>query len=119
MFEVSVKGDWTGWLRSFLEVCRDTCSTSVAIIDQLISLQGQYREAAMNRFRSNNILILIDQLFETPVVSAPMVMQLLGVTHRAARMTISNLEELGILEKVSGPAMPQYYAARSILRAGD
>ncbi len=119
MFLVSSKGEWTSWLSFFLEICRDTCITSIEVIDRIIQLQNSYRENAMTLFRSNNVLILIDQLFSTPVVTTPMVRDILGVTHRAARMTIANLEQIGVLEKVEGPTMPEYFAAREILRAGN
>ncbi len=117
MFDVSTKGRWTEWLQFFLSICTDTCRTSNKLIDDLIALQGQYRELAMSNFRSNNVVIVIDHLFSSPVVSTPMVKKLLGVTHRAARLTIANLEQIGVLEKVQGPSMPEYFAARTILRA--
>ncbi|WP_187969992.1 Fic family protein [Aquibium microcysteis] len=117
MFDVSSKGRWTQWLHFFLSVCTDTCVTSNRLIDGLISLQNEYRELAMSKFRSNNVVIVIDHLFSSPVVSTPIVKKLLGVTHRAARLTIANLEEIGVLEKVQGPSMPEYFAARAILRA--
>lgn len=119
MFAVSTAGDWTGWLRFFLKICQDTCRTSVEVIDRIIALQQNYRERAMAAFRSNNVIILIDHLFAAPVVSTPIVMRLLGVTHRAARMTIANLESLGVLEKLPGPSIPDYFVARAILRAGN
>lgn len=119
MFGVSTNGEWTAWIRFFLEICRDTCANSVEVIDRILNLQIHYRDKAMATFRSNNVLILIDQLFATPVVSTPTVRQLLGVTHRAARMTISSLEEIGVLEKIDGPTMPEYFAARGILKAGN
>jgi Fic family protein len=119
MFGVSTKADWTGWLNFFLEICRDTCQSSVEVIDRLLALQTEYRERAMANFRSNNVVMLIDHLFQSPVVSTPMVKDLLGVTHRAARMTIASLEQIGVLEKMEGLAMPEYFAARAILRAGS
>lgn len=119
MFAVSTKADWTGWLNFFLEICRDTCRSSVEVIDRLLMLQAEYRQSAMANFRSNNVIILIDHLFQSPVVSTPLVKDLLGVTHRAARMTIANLEQIGVLEKMEGHAMPEYFAARAILRAGS
>lgn len=117
MFDVSSKGAWTGWLQFFLEICSDTCLSTVRVIDRMIELQNDYRQRAMATFRSNNILILIDHLFMTPVVSAPTVQELLGVTHRAARMTIANLEQIEIVERVPGLSMPEFFAARGILRA--
>ncbi len=119
MFNVSARGEWSQWLGFFLSICRDTCSSSIELIDRLLDLQSNYRELAMANFRSNNIIILIDQLFSTPVVTTPMVRSILGVTHRAARMTIANLEEIGVLQKVEGPSMPEYFSARAILRAGE
>lgn len=119
MFNVSTAGEWSEWLRFFLTICKDTCSNSIELIDRLLELQARYRDLAMSKFRSNNIVILIDYLFSAPVVTTPMVRSLLGVTHRAARMTIANLEEIGVLEKVKGPSMPDYFAARAILRAGE
>lgn len=119
MFAVSTKGDWTGWLEFFLEICRDTCRSSIDVIDRLLALQADYRDRAIAIFRSNNVIIVIDHLFQSPVVSTPMVKDMLGVTHRAARMTIANLEQIGILEKIEGFSMPEYFAARAILRAGS
>jgi len=119
MFAVSVRGEWTQWLTFFLEICRDTCIGSISVVDRLVDLQQGYREQAMAKFRSNNVIILIDHLFSHPVVSTPMVQSLLGVTHRAARMTIANLEQIGVLHKVEGYAMPEYFAAGEILRAAS
>jgi len=119
MFNVSAFGQWTLWLKFFLNICRDTCDTSVQLIDRLVDLQQTYRSEVMARFRSNNVVILLEHLFAAPVVSTPMVRDMLGVTYRAARMTIANLEEIGVLEKVKGPTKPEYFAARSILRIGS
>lgn len=119
MFAVSTTGDWAGWVNFFLEICRDTCRSSIEVIDRILALQADYRETAMARFRSNNVIVLIDFLFQSPVVSTPIVKELLGVTHRAARMTIGNLEQIGVLEKMEGFAMPELFVARSILRAGS
>jgi hypothetical protein len=64
-------------------------------------------------------VILIDQLFSSPVISTPAVRNLLGVSHRAARMTIASLEQIGVLEKMEGPTMPEFFVARGILKAGS
>lgn len=119
MFDVSATGDWTGWLRFFLKACEDTCISSAEVVDRMLGLQAEYRERAMKEFRSNNVIILIDHLFSSPAVSTPIVQNLLGVTHRAARMTIANLEKIGILEKMDGFSMPEFFVAKGVLRAGS
>jgi Fic family protein len=116
MFSVSSKGNWTGWLSFFLEICNDTCIKSIYVIDRLLELQQTYRDRVVRQFRSSNNLIVIDQLFSSPIVTTTIVMKLLDVTRRAARLTIANLEQVGILEKLQLPGNVEYFAAREILR---
>jgi len=116
MFAVSTEGRWTEWLTFFLEICRDTCVTSVEVIDRILRLQEDYRERVLREFRSANNLILINHLFVSPVVTTTIVMNLVNVTRRAARMTIGNLEQVGILEKIDLDSAAEYFAAREILR---
>ena len=117
MFAVSANGEWTEWLIFFLGICVETCASTVTVIDRLLELQNRYIEAAMKAYRSNNVILLINQLFSTPSVTTTSVMDLLGVTRRAARLTIGNLEDLGVLEKIDGPTNPEFFMAREILRA--
>jgi Fic family protein len=116
MFAVSSEGDWTGWIRFFLEICAETCHSSVDVIDRILLLQGEYKRQAMSESRSSNPLILIDELFASPVISTPIAKNKLSVTHRAARQTIALLERLGIVEKMQGFNMPEYFIAREILK---
>ena len=119
LFALSTRGEWTNWISFFCEICTDTCHGSIAIIDRLLELQMQYRQDAMAKFRSNNNLQVIDQLFVNPVLTTRIVKDLLGVTRRAARMTIANLEEIGAVEHLTGTNMPEYFISRAILRAGE
>lgn len=116
MYAVSTKGEWTEWLAFFLEICADTCLRSVEVIDKLIELQGEYRALATQQFRSSNNIVVIDRLFSSPIVTTTIVMKLLDVTRRAARLTIANLEQIGALEKLDLPGNVEYFAAREILR---
>lgn len=115
MYNVSSKGNWTDWIRFFLEICYETCDTSNNIIDSLIFLNNKYKIEAMKKYRSNNVIRIIDEIFNSPVISTPIVERILGVTHRAARMTIGSLEELGILEKMQIGSKTDYFIAREIL----
>ncbi len=117
MFAVSTSGDWTGWIAFFLGICAQTCRISIGVVDSLFQLQQEYRRRVMGNSRSNNPLIIIDELFSSPVISTPMARDRLSVSHRAARQTIALLERLEILEKMQGFNMPEYFIARGILRA--
>jgi len=119
MFAVSAESAWTEWLHFFLEVCRDTCMTTTDVIDRLLAIQTEYIERAVRDFRSNNVIVLINQLFSTPVVTTSKVMDILHVTRRSARMSIASLEKIGVLEKVPGPTNPELFIAHEVLRAGS
>jgi Fic family protein len=114
MYNVSAKGEWTEWLAFFLRICADTCAKSVEIVDRLVQLNAEFKRKAMEKHRSNNVIQLIDEMFKSPVTSTPLVQKLLNVTPPAARQTIRNLEEIGLLEKMTFSAKPEYFIARSI-----
>jgi Fic family protein len=117
MYNVSARGEWDQWLLFFLKICSETCESSVKIIDRLDQLNRSYKDEAMRKFRSNNVIKLIDELFKSPVTSTPLVQKLLNVTARAARMTIANLETIGVLEKMHRSSKTDYFIARAILEA--
>lgn len=119
MFAVSARGAWTEWLTFFLNICSETCTASTALVDKLVSLNASYKEKAMQISRSHNPLTLIDELFSNPVISAPMARDKLGVTLRAARMSIATLEEAEIVQKIPGFNMPEYFVAREIVRIAE
>jgi Fic family protein len=114
MYNVSAKGDWTEWLTFFLRICADTCAKSVEIVDRLVQLNVEFKRKAMAKYRSNNVIQLIDEMFKSPVTSTPLVQKLLNVTPPAARKTIGSLEEIGLLEKMTFSSKPEYFIARSI-----
>lgn len=114
MYNVSAKGDWTEWLTFFLRVCADTCAKSVDIVDRLVQLNTEFKRKAMVKYRSNNVIQLIDEMFRSPVTSTPLVQKLLNVTPPAARKTIGSLEEIGLLEKMTFSSKPEYFIARRI-----
>lgn len=115
MFNVSVHGQWTAWIKFFLEICVETCVASSAVIDKLMALQERYRERVMDVSRSNNPLILLDFLFSVPVMTTPTAADILSVTPRAARSSIRTLEDAGALQKLEGTRKPELFVAREIL----
>jgi Fic family protein len=117
MFNVSARGDWDQWLLFFLKICSETCESSIKIINRLDQLNKDYKDEAMGKFRSNNVIKLIDEVFKSPVTSTPLVQKLLNVTARAARMTIANLETIGVLEKMQMSGKTDYFIARAILES--
>lgn len=115
MYEVSRRGDWIGWVRFFMEMLTLSAREAVATSDKLLALEAGYRQRLQAAGRSANLLNIVDQLFDTPVMSIPQIAENLGVTYRAAQMNVATLTGVGILEELQHTSNPKFYAARGIL----
>jgi Fic family protein len=68
--------------------------------------------------RSSALLgVLVDALFESPALTIPRAVQLLGVTHRAARLNVGKLVEAGVLSEVGDRPRNKLFLASGVLRA--
>jgi Fic family protein len=115
MYAVSQSGDWEGWIVFFLNVMRDSARNTITLAEQILSLQTSYRERLQRDYRSNNLLTVVDRLFEYPVVSIPMVQEHLDVTYHTARSTVETLVKEKILAEIPDKANPRLFAARDII----
>lgn len=115
MYAVSRKGDWEGWIIFFLNVMRDSARHTITLAEQILALQTRYRDELQRNYRSNNLLAVIDYLFEQPLVSIPTVKERLGVTYHAARKTVETLVAENILSEIPNKANPRLFAARDII----
>jgi Fic family protein len=97
LLRVSTHGDWDGWLRYVLEGVRVQADEAIELADRLQELHARYRRLLLDARATANALALVDMLFETPLVTARMVKERLGVSHPTARSTIRTLERAGIL----------------------
>lgn len=96
MYAVSARGAWEDWLSFFFDIVAESAGNTVARIDRLLRLRDDYVARATAASRSSNLLRLIDQMFDTPVMTAAKVAQTLGVTDAGARILLRQLVELGI-----------------------
>jgi Fic family protein len=97
MYRVSAEGAWLPWIGFFLETAAESALRAVKTIDAILSLQEDYRGRASAISRSNNLLAIIDMLFEVPVVQARDIVEKLRITDAASRVLLRQLVELGIL----------------------
>lgn len=86
--------------------------------DELTKLELDYR-TRIETSRSRVSHLLVDLLFTNLYVTASTVAQRLNVTPLSARASISDLQQRGILEEVTGRRSGRIYAAREIVRILD
>ena len=114
LYAVSASGDWTPWLRFFLEGVREQAADAVDRARKLRGLHEDYRRRLLEGRASANALRLADELPLVPVVSRRAVASLLGVTPAGASLVVDRLAEAGILQPLTG-GRPRLFAAHELL----
>lgn len=116
LLRVSTEGDWSNWIRFFLEGLRVAAVESSQKLGELLSLQREYHNLLRSARNSALLLTLVDQLFIAPVLTINQAAELMGVTHSAATTSIQKLIDAGIL-RIRRPGKPALYVADTILKA--
>jgi Fic family protein len=114
MLAVSQRGEWTPWVRFFLQGVAEQCDDAVGRAKRLVDLRDEYRQRLKRA--SGNVLTLIDELCARPAIGIPRAAEVLGVTYRAASLIVDKLEKAKILEEVTGRARDRVYVANEIVK---
>lgn len=114
LYRVSAFNEWEEWLNFFFEVVKNTAINSIATIDRIIALQEDYTARAKAASTSNNLVMVVDMLFESPVVRARDIVHRLEVTDAAARGLLQKLVALDILKEVK--IYPRAWLAVELIR---
>ena len=117
LLAVSTEGDWTGWLAFFLGAVEAQAADVVARALRLQALRDEYRALVATARSSGLLSVLVDALFETPAITIPRAVKALGITHRAARLNVEKLVDVGIVREVGSAARLRLFVAPDILRA--
>jgi Fic family protein len=115
---VREKGDWEGWLAFFLEgvaeVSVDATNTAREIVALREDLRGRI-SANLGR-RANSALVLLEALFQQPIVNVHAVGKLTGLSQPAANALTNALEEEGILVEITGKKTYRVFQFDAYLR---
>jgi Fic family protein len=118
LFNVSVSGEWEPWLRYFFEGVAAEATDASMRSRRLRGLQTAYRDRLQKSRQSGNTLRLLDELFASPIVTAPSAARLLNVSPEGARLILDRLVKADIL-RLDKASWPHYFVADEILRAID
>ena len=116
LYQVSLTGQWESWLGFFLDGVWEQAHDAVLRSRRVRQLQEQYRDRLQQTRASGNTLRLLDELFASPIMTAPQVAQILKVTPAGARLVLERLKEAEIVE-VLPETWPRFYVARELLAA--
>lgn len=116
LFRVSTHGDWERWLRFCLRGAKEQADDAVYRLDQFVGLKDRYHhEMGQISGASARLHLLIDGLFETPVVTIPQVAERVDVTYPTAKADVDRLVASGILKPGREDVRPMYFFAPAIM----
>lgn len=114
---VRERGDALPWIELFLTAVRSQAEDAVLRAQRIVTLREDYRAAAAT-IASNNAMMLVDLVCDTPIVSSRAVESGLGVTRPTALKLLRELEKVGVLvEGDAGPRGQRRYLARELMTA--
>ena len=98
------KGDWEGWLAFFLHGVAEVSAEATETARRILVLREEHRAAiteGLGRAAGNGHKVL-ESLFDRPIVSVPEIQSLIGTTYPAANNLVARMNELGILQEMTG-----------------
>ena len=111
---VRTHGDWTSWIRFFLQGVTEISTQAGEQARELHKLREQYRAQLRDK---PNALGLLDDLFTNPFMTISRAAKVLGKTPPTAKAAIDVLEENKILREASGRQWGRYYVCQPIMDA--
>jgi Fic family protein len=110
LFEISTKGDWSGWIEFCLRGTISQAKDSIRRCDLLRRLRDEFQEKVLRpTARTHRI---IEGLFSRPIVTTPQLAYQCHVTYPTAKADIDRLVEAGILTEVPDVYPTAYCAGR-------
>jgi Fic family protein len=116
LLDVSQSGNWTDWVRFFLNGVSEEARDAVARSNQLLALRQEYRKKLQTQKAPGRALELMEMLFVEPVVTVPGAKQRLNVTTPSAQQNVDKLVRAGIIREVTGKRRYRIFVAQKIMQ---
>jgi Fic family protein len=114
---VREKNDLLQWFRFFLVGVIETAKSSISTFDNILKLQKQVdRQIQPLGSRTANAQKILHCLYQRPMIDAAKVGQVTGVSPASAYKLIADLEQLGILNEITGGKRGKIYAFTAYLQ---
>jgi Fic family protein len=115
LLAVSMRGEWSAWVRFFLECAAEAAGDAMTFVSKLERLRDDWVERVQTTRASARLIKVLDALFVRPVITIGEAGRLLKVTPATASANVSRLERLGILTEVTARKRDRTYFARAII----
>lgn len=113
---VRTHGDWEGWLGFFLDGVADTAQQAVDTAQRLLALLARDRaRIATLGARAGNVGLVFDQFARRVLLGAPQLQPHLALSAPTIRAAIRTLEEMDILNELTGQRRHRVFAYSAYL----
>jgi len=111
LMRVRTHNDLKQWLKFFLVGIIETAKNGVKTFDDILKLKAQ-SESAIQQLgtRANNIQKVFNYLLKRPIIDVNTIIEVTAVSQKTAYNIIEELENLQILEEISGAKRGKIYA---------
>lgn len=117
LLAISTLGVWRDWLLFFLRGVAEQARDAIKRAKRLQDLQADWRQRLTQARASTLLLRLVDNLFDSPLLTIPLAQKMLGVTYHSAQLNVGKLVKSGILRQVGGASYSKMFLAEEVLRA--
>ena len=101
LMAVREKGDWEGWIKFFLKGVAVTADEATTAAKEIIQLKSACENKIVSKGWSVVYNILLDYLFEFPIVSINDAVEKLQVSYPTAAKVIDNLCSMDVLQDIT------------------
>jgi Fic family protein len=100
---IRVRGAWEEWLAFFFRGVREVAANAQSTARSILELRAQTEQTLKSEGKAAATLLrTLDLLFQNPVVTPAFLQERLDVSYVTANKQIARLEELAILEELTG-----------------
>ena len=113
---VRTAGDWEGWLRFFLEGVVSVAGLATETTRRIVQLIERDRQKLHQLGRAaGSSLLVFDHVVKGVVMRIPESAQLLPISEPTVASSVRHLEQLGILQEITGRSRNKIYAYQEYL----
>lgn len=116
LLQVSQQGAWRPWIEFFLRGVISQSQDAVNRSRLLVNLQQDYRREILAKHLSPTAGQVLDLIFMRPVINVNSASKALNLTFPAVSKAIKQLEDVQILEEMTGAKRNKVYVAQEILK---
>ncbi|MBD3231926.1 Fic family protein [Candidatus Dependentiae bacterium] len=114
---VRTSGNYEQWISFFLTGIIETSESAITDIKKILELKEKHFKLMLKeKISSPNAIVLLNQIFYTPLVSINDVQSLLGISHQAASNLISDFEKIGIVKEITGKKRDKRFIYKKYLQ---